>query len=62
VQAAGRAYGHLSFLNSEEFADVPGADIEVFSKAINAGQYPLSSWGSGSGPRDSTPSAPTGTR
>merc|ERR1719281_2284732 len=30
VQAAGRAYGHLSFLNSEEFADVPGADIEVF--------------------------------
>jgi len=47
VQAAGRAYGYLSFLNSKEFADLPGADIEVFSKAINAGQYPLSLLGLG---------------
>lgn len=42
VQAAGRAYGTLSFLNAEAFAKLPGADIEVFSKALNAGQYPLS--------------------
>merc|ERR1719277_1800502 len=42
VQAAGRAYGTLSMLNAEAFAKLPGADIEVFSKALNAGQYPLS--------------------
>merc|ERR1719387_2969864 len=47
VQAAGRAYGTLSFLNAEGFKDLPGADIEVFSKALNAGQYPLSLLGLG---------------
>lgn len=42
VQAGFRATGYLSVIDYPGFRDATPPDIEVFSKAINAGQYPLS--------------------
>lgn len=42
VQAGIRATGYLSIMDYPGFRDLPPPDIEVFSKAINGGQYPLS--------------------
>lgn len=42
VQAGFRATGNLSIVDYPGFEDLPPPDIEVFSKALNGGQYPLS--------------------
>lgn len=42
VQAGFRASGYLSLIDYPGFRELPPPDIEVFSKAINGGQYPLS--------------------
>lgn len=42
VQAGLRCNGVLSLCDYPGFSDLEAPDIEVFSKAINAGQYPLS--------------------
>jgi acetylornithine/succinyldiaminopimelate/putrescine aminotransferase len=42
VQAGFRATGYLSIIDYPGFRQLPAPDIEVFSKAINGGQYPLS--------------------
>jgi len=47
IQAGLRTYGCLSHMSSPEFADAAVPDIEVWSKALNAGQYPLSVLGMG---------------
>tara|TARA_B100001287_G_scaffold273492_1_gene277046 strand:- start:796 stop:2247 length:1452 start_codon:yes stop_codon:yes gene_type:complete len=42
VQAGIRTNGYLSIVDYPRFKDEEAPDMEVFSKAINAGQYPLS--------------------
>lgn len=42
VQAGYRASGYLSLIDYPGFRQLAEPDIEVFSKAINGGQYPLS--------------------
>jgi len=42
VQAGIRCYGVLSIMDYPGFSDLPCPDFEVFSKAINGGQYPVS--------------------
>jgi acetylornithine/succinyldiaminopimelate/putrescine aminotransferase len=42
IQAGLRAHGVLSFVDYPGFEDLPAPDMETFSKALNAGQYPLS--------------------
>ncbi len=47
VQAGLRAYGCLSTVSAHGFTDAEAPDVEVWSKALNAGQYPLSVVGMG---------------
>ena len=42
IQAGFRATGHLSIVDYPGFARHEAPDLETFSKALNAGQYPLS--------------------
>lgn len=42
VQAGIRTSGYLSVVDYPHLKDVEAPDIEIFSKAINSGQYPLS--------------------
>jgi acetylornithine/succinyldiaminopimelate/putrescine aminotransferase len=42
IQAGLRAHGVLSIVDYPGFQDLPAPDMETFSKALNAGQYPLS--------------------
>ena len=42
VQAGFRAHGVLSIVDYPGFQDAEAPDFEVFSKALNGGQYPLS--------------------
>lgn len=42
IQAGLRAHGVLSLIDYPGFEKLPAPDMETFSKALNAGQYPLS--------------------
>ncbi len=42
IQAGLRAQGCLSIVDYPGFRDLPPPDMETYSKALNAGQYPLS--------------------
>lgn len=42
IQAGLRCTGNLSIVDYDGFTDLPPPDFEVFSKAINGGQYPVS--------------------
>ncbi len=42
IQAGLRAHGVLSIVDYPGFAGLPAPDMETYSKALNAGQYPLS--------------------
>jgi acetylornithine/succinyldiaminopimelate/putrescine aminotransferase len=42
IQAGLRAHGVLSIVDYPGFENLPAPDMETFSKALNAGQYPLS--------------------
>ncbi len=42
IQAGLRAHGVLSIVDYPGFEQLPPPDMETFSKALNAGQYPLS--------------------
>ena len=42
IQAGIRGQGCLSVIDYEGFQDAEAPDMETWSKAINAGQYPLS--------------------
>ncbi|HEY8585457.1 MAG TPA: aminotransferase class III-fold pyridoxal phosphate-dependent enzyme [Rhodanobacter sp.] len=42
IQAGLRAHGVLSIVDYPGFEKLPAPDMETFSKALNAGQYPLS--------------------
>lgn len=42
IQAGLRAHGVLSIVDYPGFRDLPAPDMETYSKALNAGQYPLS--------------------
>jgi len=42
IQAGLRAHGVLSIIDYPGFENLPAPDMETFSKALNAGQYPLS--------------------
>jgi acetylornithine/succinyldiaminopimelate/putrescine aminotransferase len=42
IQAGLRAHGYLSIVDYPGFEDAEIPDIETYSKALNAGQYPLS--------------------
>jgi acetylornithine/succinyldiaminopimelate/putrescine aminotransferase len=42
IQAGLRAHGVLSVVDYPGFEGLPAPDMETFSKALNAGQYPLS--------------------
>ena len=42
IQAGIRGQGTLSVVDYEGFQDAEGPDLETWSKALNAGQYPLS--------------------
>ncbi len=42
IQAGIRAHGCLSITDYPGFKDLPPPDMETYSKAVNAGQYPLS--------------------
>jgi acetylornithine/succinyldiaminopimelate/putrescine aminotransferase len=42
IQAGLRAHGVLSIVDYPGFQNLPAPDMETFSKALNAGQYPLS--------------------
>ncbi|MGY0503717.1 aminotransferase class III-fold pyridoxal phosphate-dependent enzyme [Luteimonas sp. e5] len=42
IQAGLRATGYLSIVDYPGFEDCAAPDLETFSKALNAGQYPLS--------------------
>ena len=42
IQAGLRAHGVLSIVDYPGFQDLPAPDLETYSKALNAGQYPLS--------------------
>jgi acetylornithine/succinyldiaminopimelate/putrescine aminotransferase len=47
IQAGLRAHGVLSMVDYPGFEELPPPDIETWSKALNAGQYPLSVVGLG---------------
>lgn len=47
IQAAIRAHGCLSIVDYPGFEDLDAPDVEIYSKALNAGQYPLSVLGLG---------------
>jgi acetylornithine/succinyldiaminopimelate/putrescine aminotransferase len=42
IQAGLRAHGVLSIVDYPGFADIDAPDMETYSKALNAGQFPLS--------------------
>ena len=42
IQAGLRTTGYLSVIDSPGFQDLEAPDMETYSKALNAGQYPLS--------------------
>ncbi len=42
IQAGLRTHGVLSIVDYPGFSDLPAPDLETYSKALNAGQYPLS--------------------
>jgi acetylornithine/succinyldiaminopimelate/putrescine aminotransferase len=42
IQAGLRAHGVLSIVDYPDFGDLPAPDMETYSKALNAGQFPLS--------------------
>ena len=42
IQAGLRAHGCLSIVDYPGFENLPAPDMETYSKALNAGQYPLS--------------------
>ncbi|MBT8397184.1 MAG: aminotransferase class III-fold pyridoxal phosphate-dependent enzyme [Gemmatimonadetes bacterium] len=42
IQAGLRATGHLSVVDYPGFGELAAPDLETYSKALNAGQYPLS--------------------
>ncbi len=42
IQAGLRCHGYLSILDYPGFQDSAAPDLETYSKAVNAGQYPLS--------------------
>jgi acetylornithine/succinyldiaminopimelate/putrescine aminotransferase len=42
IQASLRAWGVLSIVDFPNFQTIPAPDMESYSKAMNAGQYPLS--------------------
>jgi acetylornithine/succinyldiaminopimelate/putrescine aminotransferase len=42
IQAGLRAHGVLSIVDYPGFRDLPPPDMEAYSKALNAGQFPLS--------------------
>ena len=42
IQAGLRAHGVLSIVGYPGFEELPAPDLETYSKALNAGQYPLS--------------------
>ena len=42
IQAGIRGQGTLSVVDYEGFQDAEAPDLETWSKALNAGQYPLS--------------------
>ncbi|MEQ8204852.1 MAG: aminotransferase class III-fold pyridoxal phosphate-dependent enzyme, partial [Woeseia sp.] len=42
IQAGLRAHGVLSIVDYPGFSDLPPPDMETYSKALNAGQFPLS--------------------
>jgi len=42
IQAGLRTTGYLSFIDTPGFQDLEAPDMESYSKALNAGQYPLS--------------------
>ena len=42
IQAGLRAHGALSVIDYPGFEKLPAPDMETYSKALNAGQYPLS--------------------
>lgn len=42
IQAGLRAHGVLSIVDYPGFSDLPAPDMETYSKALNAGQFPLS--------------------
>ena len=42
IQAGFRTTGHLSVVDYPGFEDCDAPDLETYSKALNAGQYPLS--------------------
>src|SRR5690606_23511679 len=42
IQAGLRTTGYLSITDYPGFEDLEGPDMETYSKALNAGQYPLS--------------------
>ena len=42
IQAGLRTHGVLSVVDYPGFRDLPAPDLETYSKALNAGQYPLS--------------------
>ena len=42
IQAGLRTHGVLSIVDYPGFSDLPAPDMETYSKALNAGQYPLS--------------------
>jgi acetylornithine/succinyldiaminopimelate/putrescine aminotransferase len=42
IQAGLRTHGVLSIVDYPGFSELPGPDMETYSKALNAGQYPLS--------------------
>ncbi len=42
IQAGLRAHGVLSIVDYPGFEDIEGPDMETYSKALNAGQFPLS--------------------
>jgi len=42
IQAGLRAHGVLSIVDYPGFSKLPAPDLETYSKALNAGQYPLS--------------------
>jgi acetylornithine/succinyldiaminopimelate/putrescine aminotransferase len=47
IQAGLRTYGCLSLMSAPGFLDAEVPDVETWSKALNAGQYPLSVVGMG---------------
>ena len=62
IQAGIRGQGTLSVVDYDGFADCDAPDLETWSKAMNAGQYPLSVLGMNKRASELYVSASTGTR